>query len=818
MMLARNTKEPARAGPANVALYVRVSTDKQAKKEDGSLDTQLDQLTAFIEYKRSTGLAWNVTEKLVEGEKDGKRHGKSAKNTNRPALQKLLELARAQLIDVVVITKIDRISRSVVDFLQLVEELDRHGVKVVSLREQIDLTTPAGRFQTVIMIALAQQERELTSVRVKDKVLWRVERGLPIGPPPIGFRMDGKIFGIYEPYASHVRAAETLYLEGESVDKLVVEFRKRGYRTPRGSFYSKQVLCRMLRNEVYIAKQGHHGKLHDAQWKPIRSLETHEQIQRMMDKNDRRHRSGKRQSQEYVYLLQGLLRCGLCGHKMSPRPGRGQSGEYYPYYHCGEAEKTVGGACPRVYVPAKTLDGAILEFLKQLHLQPERIRAIAQQANEFTSGTLTKIVGELERVRAQLAAVRSKLSRLVDVLSEGGKDSLASVRDRMQALEVERTELEETESRLKNEFAAEKTEEVAAAEQIKTLAHFQEIVSTNSEKPDRLKALLPRFVDYVVWHADGRGEGRIEVALFPEPVASTSDLLWTGDPAGPQFAGGSQMVGPARFELATSCTPSRRAKPDCATARWAEILPFQIEADNFHFARARRQFLAVEELANFPAQHPARDGVRPPFLLHRLPRPRRFRRHLDDRADEILGGRPQLLLDAHDPLLLARVRLPPHPRLHLAAQRPVRDRVRADDRRELAGVLVEVQAQFVDPARHLPAGDLELLLPLLLRLAARPVGRGERDRDHRLLAAALDLEVDLRRLHRRHRPGRVRGQRRVDEVAPRIDAGPPHRLPVGDARAFAEVRPGVLVPLDRLRQQRIVLQEQRQQHQHGGRF
>jgi site-specific DNA recombinase len=555
MIRLKNTKDPERVGPANVLLYVRVSTDRQAQKEDGSLDTQLDRLTAFVEYKRSTGHEWTVTEKLVEGEREGKRHGKSAKNTERPALQRLLELARAQLIDVVVITKIDRISRSVIDFLQLVEELDQLGVKVVSLRENIDLTTPAGRFQTVLMIALAQQERELTSVRVKEKVGWRVEKGLPLGPPPMGFRMDGKIFGIHEPYAAHVRAADALYLEGESVDKLVVEFRKRGYRTPGGSFYTKQVLCRMLRNEVYAAKQDYEGKLYDAQWKPIRSWETHVRLGQLMDKNDRRNGSGQRQSREYVYLLQGLLRCGLCGHKMSPRPGRGMSGQYYPYYFCGEAEKSVGGTCPRVYVPAETLDLGVLEFMKLLHLKPEHIRAIAEQANEFTSETLTKIMSDLERVRAQLASVRSKLSRLVDVLTDGGKEALASVRERMKGLEAERAELEETEARLKGEYAAEKTEEIRAAEQIKTLAQFQELVTENAEKPDRLKALLPRFLDYVVFHADGKGEGRLEVALFPEPVASAPEIVRTGVQNGPPLAGGSQMVGPARFELATSCTP-----------------------------------------------------------------------------------------------------------------------------------------------------------------------------------------------------------------------------------------------------------------------
>ena len=97
---------PTKQGPVNVALYVRVSTDRQAQKEDGSLDTQLDRLNTFVGYKRSQGLDWTITERLVEGEKDGMRHGKSAKNTKRPQLQKLLELARGGLIDVVVVTKL----------------------------------------------------------------------------------------------------------------------------------------------------------------------------------------------------------------------------------------------------------------------------------------------------------------------------------------------------------------------------------------------------------------------------------------------------------------------------------------------------------------------------------------------------------------------------------------------------------------------------------------------------------------------------------------------------------------------------------------
>jgi DNA invertase Pin-like site-specific DNA recombinase len=115
----------------NVAIYARVSSDKQARREDGSLDTQLDFARRAVAIRTSPTLPWEVVKTLVEGEKDGRRHGKSAKNTDRPAYQELLELARSRLIDVVIVTKLDRISRNVRDFLELVDELTKYDVKLI---------------------------------------------------------------------------------------------------------------------------------------------------------------------------------------------------------------------------------------------------------------------------------------------------------------------------------------------------------------------------------------------------------------------------------------------------------------------------------------------------------------------------------------------------------------------------------------------------------------------------------------------------------------------------------------------------------------
>ena len=549
-MIAKNGARPEKEGPTQVAFYIRVSSDKQARKQDGSLDTQLDLLNRFFEYKKSTGMDWTLSERFIEGEQEGRRSGRSAKDTNRPTFQKLLAAARARLIDVIVITKIDRISRSVIDFLLLVEELDKYGVKVVSLHENIDLTTPAGKFQTIIMIALAQHEREVIAARVKEKVAWRAEKGFPLGPPPIGYVMKNKMFAIEPDYAKHVREADRLYIERQSAGAVVVEFRKRGYRTPQGGCYNNPMICRMLRNPAYVGKLHYEGRIYDAQWEPIRSPETHDQIQKLMDRNARLNGTPNKPTREYAYLLQGLIRCGSCGHRMSPQPGTSRTGRLHPYYSCGHAEKSRGTACPFRYVPAQAADQAVLEFLTQLHLKPELVKAFAARANEFASETLSKLRADLERVKEPLSVVRTKIANMVEAVALGGKSAMASLKDKLEALEAEKAELEATETRLKAEIQAEQTQEISVQDQIQTLSLFEQLVRENEGHPERLKNLLPRFIDYVVWRSREKGEGEIEAALFQDVVAVAPEVTYVG-------AGGSGPGAPLVRWSPSDGIPSR---------------------------------------------------------------------------------------------------------------------------------------------------------------------------------------------------------------------------------------------------------------------
>jgi len=205
--------------------------------------------------------------------------------------------------------------------------------------------------------------------------------------------------------------------------------------------------------------------------------------------------------------------------RVSPQPGIGRSKRYYPYYCCKAAEKTCGPSCPFEYVPPEAADKAILEFLRKLHVNTELVETFAKRAKEFASRTVGKLREDLERVKEQLTAVRTKIANMVEVIAERGKAAMASLGDRLEALESERAELEGSESKLRAELEAELTQEIAVQDQIRALALFDRLVKENEDQPERIKSLLPRFVDYVIWHSKEKGEGDIELALFPNPVS-----------------------------------------------------------------------------------------------------------------------------------------------------------------------------------------------------------------------------------------------------------------------------------------------------------
>src|SRR6188768_3931299 len=206
------------------AIYTRVSTDQGLEQDFNSLDAQYDASQAYIRSQAHAG--WT----LIRGKYDD--GGFSGGNTDRPALQRLLADIRAGKIDVIVVYKVDRLTRSLADFAKLVELFDKHGVSFVSVTQQFNTTTSMGRLTLNVLLSFAQFEREVTSERIRDKIAASKRKGLWVGGmAPLGYDTKDRKITVNETEAECVRTIFRRYLKLGSINVLVAGLRKSGLVT-----------------------------------------------------------------------------------------------------------------------------------------------------------------------------------------------------------------------------------------------------------------------------------------------------------------------------------------------------------------------------------------------------------------------------------------------------------------------------------------------------------------------------------------------------------------------------------------------------------
>ena len=206
------------------AIYTRVSTEHGLDQEFNSLDAQYDAASAYIKSQAHAG--WTLIRSRYD---DG---GYSGGSTDRPDLQRLLDDIRARKLDVIVVYKVDRLTRSLADFAKLVELFDAHGVSFVSVTQQFNTTTSMGRLTLNVLLSFAQFEREVTSERIRDKIAASKRKGLWVGGPlPLGYHMKDDKIALVENEAERVRLIYRRYLELGGVNALVRDLRERNIRT-----------------------------------------------------------------------------------------------------------------------------------------------------------------------------------------------------------------------------------------------------------------------------------------------------------------------------------------------------------------------------------------------------------------------------------------------------------------------------------------------------------------------------------------------------------------------------------------------------------
>jgi DNA invertase Pin-like site-specific DNA recombinase len=352
--------------PVRCAIYTRVSTEHGLDQEFNSLDAQYDAASAYIKSQAHAG--WALIRSRYD---DG---GYSGGSTDRPDLQRLLDDIRFRKLDIIVVYKVDRLTRSLADFAKLVELFDAHGVSFVSVTQQFNTTTSMGRLTLNVLLSFAQFEREVTSERIRDKIAASKRKGLWVGGTlPLGYRMNGDKIAVVEEEAERVRLIYRRYLEVGSVNALVRDLRERNLRsktrllatgaTRGGVPFGRGSLFYLLRNRFYVGEVKYKDEILPGEQPAIMDRALFDAVQQKLTEQWST-RSTTRNAN--AHLLTGLL-FDDCGHRMVPTHAT-KAGVRYRYYvslpHLhGESKTALVGSVSRV--PATDIEDITVDSLNK---------------------------------------------------------------------------------------------------------------------------------------------------------------------------------------------------------------------------------------------------------------------------------------------------------------------------------------------------------------------------------------------------------------------------------------------------------------------
>lgn len=423
------------------AVYTRKSSEEGLEQEFNSLHAQREACESYIASQRSEG--WVLVRDQYD---DG---GISGGTLERPGLQRLLADIDEGLIDVVVVYKIDRLSRSLTDFAKLVEVFDRNGVTFVSVTQSFNTTTSMGRLTLNILLSFAQFEREVTAERIRDKFAASRKKGMWMGGvPPFGYRVENRKLVVDERSAAHVRWIFARFIEIGSATELAREVAKRGIHTPRGQRIDKKYIYRLLNNRALIGEAVHKGESYPGEHEAIIDRATWDKVHAILKESPRKRAARTRA--ETPALLKGLI-FGPDGAAFSPSHTR-SGGKLYRYYVSQTVLKHGAGSCPVSRVAAGQIEATVIHQLRAMFRQPEIVagtwKAARSQDGDVTETEARAALQQLdplwdELFPAEQARIVGLLVKRVDVGVNAldvrlRVDGLTAVAREMMARDLER--------------------------------------------------------------------------------------------------------------------------------------------------------------------------------------------------------------------------------------------------------------------------------------------------------------------------------------------------------------------------------------------
>ncbi len=524
------------SGQVRVATLTRISTDEV--NQPYSLEAQAQGLEAFVASQPGQ----KITHRFVDQA--------SGATLERPGLQAALAAARAGELDVLLVYRIDRISRSIVGLMAIVEELDAAGVALRSATEPIDTHGPVGRMLLQLLGIFAEFERSLLIDRITKGFERKAARGEWLtGPGPFGYRLDTptKTLVAEPDEAALVRTIFAAYADERlGATALANRLNDAGQRNRGGRLWSNQTILRVVRNPVYIGKITHGTEIYDAKHEPIVDEALFARARALLDERSAESTVVAPSTSEY--LLSGLVRCQICHGAYVGAGAHGRNG-FYRYYVCRTRQAKGARACSGRRVPADDLESAIGSSLLDTF---SNFEIFEQGIHEVYA----EIPNERPRLEAEHSSTETQLRETVAALDrylrafEAGTMPADLCAPRVAELSARRDELSAHREQLAAQLRA-AVPEVPSRELIGEIrAEIERVVSHTSA--DVVKQLFGELIDRVEISPDNHAYlyFRVPDAKRPEPIGTRASCRTP-------VRMGSHHVETMGLEPTTPCLQSR---------------------------------------------------------------------------------------------------------------------------------------------------------------------------------------------------------------------------------------------------------------------
>jgi site-specific DNA recombinase len=473
------------------AVYTRKSTSAGLEQDFNSLDAQRDSCVGYIQRQQG----WTLVNEHYD---DG---GFTGANIERPAFQRLLADIEAGKIDVVVVYKVDRLSRSLLDFAKVMERFSNSGASFVSVTQNFSTADAMGRLTLNMLMSFAEFEREMIAERTRDKIAGARRKGKWTGGPvPLGYSVVEKRLVVDELEAVLVREIFALYLEQRSalaVARLLKERQRatKRHRAANGNLresrtWTKGDVLRVLKNPIYAGYMASGGELHKAEHAPLIEMDTFTRAQALLEAATRTTSANGRNPE---YILRGVLRCACCGSGFTPASTRKGRTEHR-YYRCVKRDKEGKEACASSPLPAGAIEAYVFERLKEATADGSLAADVTAGVKDRAASRRRDLLTERQKLPSEIATLSAEGKRLVETIADVNGAARRLLDERLQEVSDQLGRCEARLAAAEREIANLDAMEIEATWVARCLTEFDSVwdVLTPENRGRLLRAIVQR--------------------------------------------------------------------------------------------------------------------------------------------------------------------------------------------------------------------------------------------------------------------------------------------------------------------------------------